>query len=199
MFVLFDIVIHDPRQPDTASNLALLDMVAGHFSRIEYASGGTLPGSLIAEFAKIARDYVNGVQNSDFGTSHVELPIQSSMNVQQPPSLSAGAGGPTDMSMDMSSNVRFHRKTLSGLLFTESLLLQQLPGNNLVINSMPTSFAEFSLDGGADQLSPGALMGTDVMGIFSYFLPDLDPMFYQGLTQEYDFLQDAPANTNPQS
>lgn len=69
----------------------------------------------------------------------------------------------------------------------------------MVITSMPTSFAEFSLDNSLDQLTPGALMGTDVMGIFSYFLPDLDPMFYQGLTEEYDFLQDAPATNNPQT
>ncbi|KAF6817819.1 hypothetical protein CSOJ01_02256 [Colletotrichum sojae] len=185
LFVLFDIVIHDPRQPDTASNLALLDMVAGHFSRIEYASGGTLPGSLIAEFAKIARDYVNSVPQADFGTAN--NPIQSSINLQQQAS-SLGAGidsaRVSDMPTDM-SNVSSH-----GTAF---------PNQNMVINSMPTSFAEFSLDNGLDQLTPGALMGTDVMGIFSYFLPDLDPMFYQGLNEEYDFLQDAPATTNPQT
>ncbi|KAF6831218.1 hypothetical protein CPLU01_06916 [Colletotrichum plurivorum] len=178
LFVLFDIVIHDPRQPDTASNLALLDMVAGHFSRIEYASGGTLPGSLIAEFAKIARDYVNSVPHADFGTAH--NPIQSSINLQQSSSLAAGndSATATDMPTDMSN---------------------AFPNQTMVINSMPTSFAEFSLDNGLDQLTPGTLMGTDVMGIFSYFLPDLDPMFYQGLNEEYDFLQDAPATTNPQT
>ncbi|OHW89626.1 fungal specific transcription factor domain-containing protein [Colletotrichum incanum] len=132
LFVLFDIVIHDPRHPDTASNLALLDMVAGHFSRIEYASGGTLPGSLIAEFAKIARDYVNDIQNSE---SEMAMARQNSMS-----------------------------------------------------DPMPTGFADFSFDNGLYQVSPSALMGTDVMGIFSYFLPDLDPMFYQGLTSQYNML-----------
>lgn len=38
-------------------------------------------------------------------------------------------------------------------------------------------------------MSPNTIMGTDVMGIFSYFLPELEPMFYQGLTQDYDLLQ----------
>ncbi|OAA59859.1 fungal specific transcription factor domain containing protein [Niveomyces insectorum RCEF 264] len=58
LLVLFDIIVHDPTRPDTGRHLALLDMGAGYFSRIEYASGSTLPGSLIAEFAHIARDYV---------------------------------------------------------------------------------------------------------------------------------------------
>jgi hypothetical protein len=62
LFVLFDIVVHDPSSPDTPSNLALLDIGGGYFSRIEYASGNTLPGSLISEFAHIARDYVNDFQ-----------------------------------------------------------------------------------------------------------------------------------------
>ncbi|KAJ3538985.1 hypothetical protein NM208_g5672 [Fusarium decemcellulare] len=59
LFVLFDQVINDPKHADTRSNLALLDIAGGHFSRLEFASGGSLPGSLIAEFAYIAREYVN--------------------------------------------------------------------------------------------------------------------------------------------
>ncbi|KAJ4116122.1 hypothetical protein NW768_011094 [Fusarium equiseti] len=59
LFVLFDHIISDPRSPDTRSNLALLDIAGGHFSRIEFASGGSLPGSLISEFTYIAREYIN--------------------------------------------------------------------------------------------------------------------------------------------
>ncbi|KAG8354237.1 hypothetical protein FVEN_g7812 [Fusarium venenatum] len=59
LFVLFDHVISDPKSPDTRSNLALLDIAGGHFSRIEFASGGSLPGSLISEFTYIAREYIN--------------------------------------------------------------------------------------------------------------------------------------------
>ncbi|CAK7204862.1 hypothetical protein SEUCBS139899_007624 [Sporothrix eucalyptigena] len=72
LLVLFDMVVHSPQAPssstgtgsgnDTALNLVLLDMGAGYFSRIEYASGGSLPGSLLSEFAHIARDYVNDYQ-----------------------------------------------------------------------------------------------------------------------------------------
>lgn len=62
LFTLFDFVIHNPLQPDTWSNLALLEMVGGHFSRIEYATGGSMPGTLVSEFSHIARDYVKEAQ-----------------------------------------------------------------------------------------------------------------------------------------
>lgn len=67
LFVLFDMVIQNPKHPENASNLALLDVCAGHFSRLEYASDGSLPGSLIAEFASIAREHVNNVRWSGSG------------------------------------------------------------------------------------------------------------------------------------
>ncbi|KAH7216959.1 uncharacterized protein BKA55DRAFT_697668 [Fusarium redolens] len=63
LFVLFDHVISHPKSPDTRSNLALLNIAGGHFSRIEFASGGTLPGSLISEFTYIAREYINQCDN----------------------------------------------------------------------------------------------------------------------------------------
>jgi hypothetical protein len=56
--VLFDLVIDDPTHPDTAANLALLDVGSGHFSGLEYASQGTIPGSIASEFTQIARSYV---------------------------------------------------------------------------------------------------------------------------------------------
>ncbi|CAK7212947.1 hypothetical protein SBRCBS47491_001636 [Sporothrix bragantina] len=68
LLVLFDVVVHSSPSTlsssgsDIALNLVLLDMGAGYFSRIEYASGGSLPGSLLSEFAHIARDYVNDYQ-----------------------------------------------------------------------------------------------------------------------------------------
>lgn len=36
----------------------MLDIGSGHFSRMEYASQGKLPGSIISEFAHIAREFV---------------------------------------------------------------------------------------------------------------------------------------------
>jgi hypothetical protein len=65
LFIIFDLVVHNPTHPETNNNLALLDVASGHFSRLEYASQGTLPGSLIAEFAHIAREHVRDVQRAN--------------------------------------------------------------------------------------------------------------------------------------
>lgn len=82
LFVLFDQVIDEPHRADTRSNLALLDIAGGHFSRIEYVSEGSLPGSLIAEFAYIARDYVNEVKRQPLDLS--SLPPNGNGAVQRP-------------------------------------------------------------------------------------------------------------------
>lgn len=59
MFTLFELVIFNPKHAETRGNLALLDVAGGYFSRLEYASNGSLPSSLVSEFAYIAREYVN--------------------------------------------------------------------------------------------------------------------------------------------
>ncbi|GJC90080.1 putative transcriptional regulatory protein C530.05 [Colletotrichum liriopes] len=61
LFILFDFVIHNPEHPGTEENLALLDVVGGHFGFIDVVSKGALPGSIISEFAGIARRYVASV------------------------------------------------------------------------------------------------------------------------------------------
>lgn len=58
LFILFDFVVHNPSHPETQSNLSLLGIAAGYFYRLEYASGGSLPSSLLSDFAHIARQYV---------------------------------------------------------------------------------------------------------------------------------------------
>lgn len=58
LFILFDFIVHNPTHPETHNNLSLLDVVAGHFSLLDYKSGGFMPASLLTEFAHIARQYV---------------------------------------------------------------------------------------------------------------------------------------------
>ncbi|KAF5517771.1 hypothetical protein CGCA056_v011005 [Colletotrichum aenigma] len=45
LFILFDFTIYNPQHPDVRSNLTLLDITVGHFSLLDHASGGSLPGS----------------------------------------------------------------------------------------------------------------------------------------------------------
>ncbi|KAH8695318.1 fungal-specific transcription factor domain-containing protein [Talaromyces proteolyticus] len=91
LFILFDLVVHNPTHPETNNNLALLDVASGHFGRIEYASRGTLPGSLVSEFAHIAREYVRGVQrerlpksrhNENNNKQHENIDLTSSPLIQ---------------------------------------------------------------------------------------------------------------------
>lgn len=65
LLVVFDVVISYPKHPETNTNLALLDVGGGHFSRIEYASAGWLPGSLLTQFSQIAREYVSRGKTND--------------------------------------------------------------------------------------------------------------------------------------
>jgi hypothetical protein len=58
LFILFDFVVQNPTHPETKSNLSLLGIAAGYFCRLEYASGGSLPSSLLSDFTHIARQYV---------------------------------------------------------------------------------------------------------------------------------------------
>ncbi|KAI1845490.1 hypothetical protein JX266_008348 [Neoarthrinium moseri] len=57
-FILFDFIIHNPTHPETEANLTLLDMAAGYFGRLQYATGGDFPAHLMSGFAQIATDFV---------------------------------------------------------------------------------------------------------------------------------------------
>ena len=58
LFILFDLVVHNPAHPETELNLSLLDMAAGYFSRFDYATNGAVPAALLSGFAHIANQFV---------------------------------------------------------------------------------------------------------------------------------------------
>jgi hypothetical protein len=77
LFILFDFVIHNPTHGETKSNLSLMGIAAGYFCSMEYASSGSLPGSLLSEFAQIAREYVRDVESRTSTADGIEeLPLQ---------------------------------------------------------------------------------------------------------------------------
>ncbi|KAJ5883404.1 uncharacterized protein N7473_010290 [Penicillium subrubescens] len=57
LFILFDFIIHNPAHVDAGSSIVLLESVTGYFSALEYATGGYLPGSMLMQFASIARAF----------------------------------------------------------------------------------------------------------------------------------------------
>ncbi|BAE56729.1 unnamed protein product [Aspergillus oryzae RIB40] len=93
LFILFDLVIHNPTHPETASNLALLEVAGGHFSRLEYATGGSLPSSVLAEFAYIARTFVRTyrVEGNDGSTIAVPTNVNIDLPRRQDDSLPSAA------------------------------------------------------------------------------------------------------------
>ncbi|KAM0275883.1 hypothetical protein ACHAQH_007313 [Verticillium albo-atrum] len=148
-------------------------MAGGHFSCIEYRSHGSLPGSLISEFAHIARDYVNDAhQRHENGNAQTQTPLedihssplqQRGAQAQVLPGASEGRAGANMPSVSGSD--------------LDNIVPAEMPDFNMTFNGFP------------DYMPSNAMLGTDVMGIFNYYLPEMDPMFYQGLNEEYDFGQ----------
>lgn len=91
LLILFDLVVHNPEHPETGISLALLDIAGGHFSRLEFASKGTLPGSLIAEFAHLARQYVTEKRQQKNKHKTPDLSINEGVRIVQPEGVQGAA------------------------------------------------------------------------------------------------------------
>ncbi|OIW26279.1 hypothetical protein CONLIGDRAFT_468147 [Coniochaeta ligniaria NRRL 30616] len=71
MFILFDLVVHNPAHPETELNLSLLDMAAGYFGRFDYATNGAIPAAMLSGFAHIANQFVKETrERTDSPASH---------------------------------------------------------------------------------------------------------------------------------
>ena len=108
LFILFDFVVHNPAHPETKSNLSLLGVAAGYFCRLEYASKGSLPSSLLSDFAAIARQYVDDLEAS--ANTHAEVPDVA--NVEPVPMQTQTTMGNME-SLNLSSSVDSVSSTLS--------------------------------------------------------------------------------------
>ncbi|RNJ52781.1 hypothetical protein D7B24_002890 [Verticillium nonalfalfae] len=159
-----------PLHVNTPSHLALLDMAGGHFSRIEYRSQGYLPGSLISEFAHIAREYVNDAHLKQEARATQAQTLPDIINVPQPQQ-----GAAQVQAMANAPKVGPKESIPSDV---GNVASAELPDFSMAFNGFP------------DYTPSNATMGTDVMGIFNYYLPELDPMFSQGLDEEYAFSQE---------
>lgn len=93
IFILFDIVVHQPQHRDTDRNLLLLDKAGDYFGLIDMASDGLLPGRNLAKFSSIARQYVDRLRSHDlaqvednellFGGFSLPCILQGSVDFQQ--------------------------------------------------------------------------------------------------------------------
>ncbi|KAI1411890.1 hypothetical protein F5Y13DRAFT_180505 [Hypoxylon sp. FL1857] len=173
LFILFDLVVTNPKHAGTATNLALLDMAGGHFSRIEYASGGSLPGSLIGEFAHIAREYVNTIRSED----NLNLPLD-----KQSPALPKSSLVHSS-SLDRTESQVARENRISTTLNSPPNLEPAQVSDGLVFDDnvgltlddtllFPINDRYFEMD---DEIP----IGTDIMDLFNSAMPGIDPFFNQ--------------------
>ncbi|KAI4601528.1 hypothetical protein KJ359_011658 [Pestalotiopsis sp. 9143b] len=155
-FTLFDLVINNSSFPGTAANLALLDISAGHFSRIEYGSDGHLPGSLIAEFTHIAREYVQVTAQGQPSTDAVTLARTSDT------SITTGALGDSDPDMIPAMNLD---ETLA-------------PTTEAPLEMSYADMLYFPIGQEFIGSTDNNLMGIDIMDLFNTYIPGIDPMFF---------------------
>ncbi|KAB8230930.1 transcription factor domain-containing protein [Aspergillus alliaceus] len=110
-FILFDFVVHNPTHPDIKTNLSMLDIVSGHFAVLEHASNGSLPSSLVSEFAHIARQHVKDVGGhaaKDNSNTHAPLTPTNRLSLGHiitRPGVSSNANWPTATEHESSNNV----------------------------------------------------------------------------------------------
>ncbi|ETS87908.1 hypothetical protein PFICI_01736 [Pestalotiopsis fici W106-1] len=165
-FTLFDLVINNSSHPGTAGNLALLNIAGGHFSRIEYASDGHLPGSVIAEFTHIAREYVNSTTQSQISTE---------------PLRAARAPGPS--TTDPTTINSADAKMINSDLVTNppTLSVDQALASTTQADPVAMSFGDmlyFPIGEEFIDSSENNLMGIDIMDLFNTHIPGIDPMFF---------------------
>ncbi|CEN60961.1 hypothetical protein ASPCAL07632 [Aspergillus calidoustus] len=184
LMILFDLVIHNPSHPETSLNMALLDIASGHFSRIEYSSNGILPGSLISEFAHLARQYISDIRlNTTRQHGYQSTARNTGFRIAQPPqkrlSLSSTAH---NMVTESHTSHEIQMSSDTPLKHTSSAMAhQQVEQSSNAGHDLTTSLSDMaSMTATHDQLFLPQVdanmidlqfLGVDLMGLF-------DPAFY---------------------
>ncbi|KAE8131080.1 cytochrome P450 [Aspergillus pseudotamarii] len=155
LFLLFDFVVHNPTHSETKTNLAMLDIVSGHFALVEHASSGSLPCSLVSEFAHIARQHVKDINGGRGPGDIMDAPLTPT---QRPFCGHIRTGSSVDnprSNIELSGGFEPYKQTDS----------VGQPTDDLYYSSMDASF-----DFGSDPLLPGidlrTLFGSVISGGF---------------------------------
>lgn len=61
MFVLFDFIVFNPLHPETEFNLALMDVAATYFVRLELTTESSFCSSKLTGFAHLSNDFIQNV------------------------------------------------------------------------------------------------------------------------------------------
>ncbi|KAE8376598.1 hypothetical protein BDV26DRAFT_265197 [Aspergillus bertholletiae] len=163
LMILFDLVVHNPTHTETGLSLALLDMAGGHFSRIEYASKGALPGSLAAEFAHLARQYVSDMRSGK-SRAACETVQRTRAAIETPTSLAEDVNCTT-----RAGQVEIPLLHLPGEADLDSAAVMQ-PWSPACFDPISFPF----LDDPSYSLNDMQILGIDVMGLFDQLYQSSD-------------------------
>jgi hypothetical protein len=174
LLVIFDVVISYPKHPETSTNLALLDVGGGHFSRIEYASAGWLPGSLLTQFSQIAREYVSRGNNNDGssmppGKPQTERVTSTSSGKVPQPALDSELGATSGPSLQPAFDAV---PVSNGSLWKMMIVLRNLA--QITSGDQEFSLSDmlhFPMGDDPSQFGDGLLTGTDLMELFHSSIP----------------------------
>lgn len=187
LFTLFELVIFNPKHHETRGNLALLDVAGGYFSRLEYASHGSLHSSLVSEFAYIAREYVNSLHKSATPATNSNIQPQTSPQGQE--SLPAPAMAlPSPSVKGPPARVDAQQQVATSMAPTLPSLMSgfaadqgppMIDGTEMMRIEDGLDFLQFPVGDAMFDMNNDILLGTDVMDLFSYSIPTIDPFFAQ--------------------
>ncbi|KAL2880139.1 hypothetical protein SGCOL_004524 [Colletotrichum sp. CLE4] len=132
---------------------------------MEMISNGAIPGSMVGEFSQIARSYVNEVNGrSPTGlTPHAPSEAFQALSTQPQWSL------PQQPDYDVAST--------------------DIHTDFSTMNLAPSSAMTGRMDIEGSAVAPSPLIGTDVMNLFECWLPDLDPVFFHGMSTQNNMNQ----------
>lgn len=179
LLVVFDVVISYPKHPETNTNLALLDVAGGHFSRIEYASAGWLPGSLLTQFSQIAREYVSRGKTNDgssvpHGRPQTEAVTSTSLGKAPQAALDGELGATSGPPLQPA----FDTLPVSNGSLWKMIVVRRFKWlrNVAQITSGDQEFPlsdmlYFPMGDDPSQLGDGLLTGTDLMELFHSSIP----------------------------
>lgn len=184
-------MILNPRHHETRGNLALLDVAGGYFSRLEYASHGSLQSSLVSEFAYIAREYVNNLQKKE--TTECQPLVQGQNSASATATATASALRSScveEQQVGTAPQLQLQDMTMASSLspLMPNFTPEQAPAifepDGMMVmehsGSLSMDFQDFPTGGIPFGMNSDYLLGTDVMDLFNYSLPSTDPFFTHG-------------------
>lgn len=171
MFVLFDVVVHNPNHPETDTNLSTLNLATGYFSRVDYATEGLVPVSMLSGFAHIANQFVTELR-SRRGVSRTSNSFPETLRSGQADGVSVDVGQVGEMEF-RSKSYLYRKRLLTNMIvaypdddFTMERTLEDLTADRS--STYPALTSEL-----ADIADNDLFAGFDFTSMLGTMVPDI--------------------------